>query len=249
LNKINTSCKEILAGFKKLYNKKNIDGMARYGINTKNAFGISIYVLRDMAGRIGKNHLLARQLWETGAHEAMLLAVFLEEPGKVSEAQMGSWAKDLDSWDICDQACTSLFDQTQFAYKKAFEWSRRKEEFVKRAAFSLIAGLAVHDKKAGDKNFLKFFPIIKKESIDERNYVRKAVNWALRNIGKRNVSLNKAAIRLAEEIYGTDSKSARWIASDALRELTGEKVQKRLTAKIVNKLTSQQVNKVKNKNR
>ena len=227
-----TSCASILRALKKLYNKKNLEGMARYGINTKNALGISIYVLREMAASIGKNHLLAQELWNTGIHEAMLLAVFTEEPEKVSQAQMESWVKDFDSWDLCDQACTDLFDQTPFAYKKAAQWSGRGEEFVKRAGFSLIAGLAVHDKKASDEEFVRLFPIIKRESCDERNYVKKAVNWALRNIGKRSTGLNKAAISLAKEIMGIDSKTAKWVAADALRELTSEKVQKRLKIKI-----------------
>jgi 3-methyladenine DNA glycosylase AlkD len=140
---------------------------------------------------------------------------------------MDAWAKDFDSWDICDQACTSLFDQNPLAWKKIFEWAERKEEFVKRGAFSIIAGLSVHDKKADDEEFERFFPIIKKHSIDERNYVKKAVNWALRNIGKRNLNLNKKAIKTAEEIKKIDSKSARWIANDTIRELTSEKVKKR----------------------
>jgi 3-methyladenine DNA glycosylase AlkD len=156
------------------------------------------------------------------------LAVFIEDPAKVTEEQMDSWAADFDSWDVCDQACTSLFDLTPHAWKKVFEWSKDEREFVKRAAFSIIAGLSVHDKKADDKQFIEFFPIIKRESIDERNYVKKAVNWALRNIGKRNVNLNKKAIQTAKEIQKFNSKSARWIASDAIRELTSEKVKQRL---------------------
>ena len=141
---------------------------------------------------------------------------------------MERWVKDFDSWDICDQLCGNLFDKTPFAYKKTFEWSKRKEEFVKRAGFVLMASLSVHDKKAGDGKFEQFMPIIKKHSIDDRNYVKKAVNWALRNIGKRNISLNEKAIKTAEEIKKFDSKSARWIANDAIRELTSDKVKKRL---------------------
>lgn len=141
------------------------------------------------------------------------------------------WVKDLDSWDVCDSCAYGLFDRTEFAYKKPFEWSLRPEEFVKRAAFALIAGLAVHDKKAGDDAFLEFLPIIKRESGDDRNYVRKGVNWALRQIGKRNLPLNEAAISAANEIRNMDNRSARWIASDALRELTDEKTQRRLMTK------------------
>jgi 3-methyladenine DNA glycosylase AlkD len=149
----------------------------------------------------------------------------------VTEKQMESWVKDFDSWDICDQCCSNLFDKTKFAHKKAIEWSKRREEFVKRAGFVLMATLAVHDKEAGDKEFLKFLPIIIREATDDRNFVKKAVNWALRQIGKRNSALNKIAIQTAKEIQKIDSKSAKWIASDAIRELTSEAVQKKLVRK------------------
>ena len=219
---------EVVKKLKKLENNSNKTGMARYGINTENAFGISIYVLRPMAKEIGKDHKLALQLWKTKIHEVMILAAFIDEPEKVTEKQMESWVRDFNSWDVVDLTCSDLFDKTPFAWKKAVEWSARKEEFVKRAGFTLMAALAVHDKKAPDREFMKLFPIIKRESTDERNFVRKAVNWALRNIGKRNKNLNKEAIKLAKEIQKIDDKTARWIASDALRELIGEKVQKRL---------------------
>jgi 3-methyladenine DNA glycosylase AlkD len=218
----------VLRKLKSLSNNKNVEGMARFGINTKNTLGISIYVLRPMAKEIGKDHKLAQQLWNSGIHEARLLAVFIDEPQKVSNAQMERWAADFDSWDVCDQACTDLFDKTALGWKKAIEWSKRKEEFVKRGAFALMAGLAFHDKGASNKDFEKLLPIIERESWDERNFVRKAVNWALRNIGKRNRVLNKKSIRAAKRIKKMDSKAARWIAADALRELTSEKVRKRL---------------------
>lgn len=219
---------EIIKRLKSMFDQKNVEGMARYGINPKNNLGISIYKLRPLAKEIGKNHELSLKLWKSGIHDARLLAVFIEEPEKVTEKQIESWANDFDSWDVCDQACTSLFDLTPYAWKKAFEWSGRDEEFVKRGAFSLIAGLSVHDKKSEDSKFESFFPIIKKESTDDRNYVKKAVNWALRNIGKRNFYLNKKAIETAKEIKKINSKSAKWIANDAIRELTGEKIQKRI---------------------
>jgi 3-methyladenine DNA glycosylase AlkD len=218
----------VLRKLKSLSNNKNVEGMARFGINTKNTLGISIYVLRPMAKEIGKDHKLAQQLWNSKIHEARLLAVFIDEPQKVTNAQMERWAADFDSWDVCDQACTDLFDKTALGWKKAVEWSKRKEEFVKRGAFALMAGLAVHDKGASNKDFEKLLPIIERESWDERNFVRKAVNWALRNIGKRNRVLNKKSIRAAKRIKKMDSKAARWIAADALRELTSEKVRKRL---------------------
>ncbi len=219
---------QVLKKLKSMSNPKNVEDMARFGINPRNTLGISIYVLRKIAKEIGKNHQLAQQLWNSGIHEARTLASMIDEPEKVTEKQMEKWVKDFDSWDVCDQVCGNLFDRTKFAYPKAFEWSKRKEEFVKRAGFVLMATLSVHDQEAKDKKFEQFFPVIKREATDERNFVKKAVNWALRQIGKRNLALNKKAIAIAKEIQKMDSKSAKWIANDALRELTGEAVQKRL---------------------
>ena len=221
----------ILKKLKSMSNPEAVKGMARYGINPKNNLGVSISKLRPIAKEIGKDHDLALKLWSSGIHDARLLACFIEDPVKITGEQMDSWSKDFDSWDVCDQACTSLFDLTPLAWKKVFEWAKRDEEFVKRAAFSIIAGLAVHDKKAGDKEFEQFSPLIKEHSVDERNYVKKAVNWALRNVGKRNLALNKQMIKLSKEIQKIDSKSARWIANDAIRELSSEKVQNRLIEK------------------
>ena len=181
-----------------------------------------------MAKEIGKNHDLAQPLWSSGIHEARLLATMIDTPKSVTEIQMESWVKDFDSWDLCDQCCLNLFRKTPLAHQKAVEWSARQEEFVKRAGFVLMATLAVHDKKAGDEVFIAWLPFIKREATDERNFVKKAVNWALRQIGKRNLTLNQVAIQTAQAIQQLDSKSARWIATDALRELTSEKVQQRL---------------------
>lgn len=222
---------EIITRLKSMANQKNVQGMARYGINPKNNLGVSIYNLRPLAKEIGKDHKLALKLWESEIHDARLLAVFIDDPLQVTSKQMDSWVEDFDSWDVCDQACTSLFDLTPYAWEKVLLWSESDKEFVKRAAFSIIAGLAVHDKKSDDSKFQSFFPIIKKESIDDRNYVKKAVNWALRNIGKRNINLNKKAIETAKQIRNIDSKSAKWIANDAIRELTSGKIQKRLKKK------------------
>ena len=202
--------------------------MARFGINPKNIDGVSIPVLRKMAKEIGRNHLLAQRLWNSGVHEARILAGMIDFPEEVTEKQMERWVRDFDSWGVCDQVCSNLFDRSKFAHKKVLDWSKRREEFVKRAGFVLMATLAVHDKEARDKDFLKFLPIIKREARDERNFVKKAVNWALRQIGKRNLHLNQKAIKIAKEIRGIESKSAKWIASDAIRELTSEAVQKRL---------------------
>ena len=204
------------------------EGMARYGIRTDRAFGVSMYVLRDLAKELGTDHELAGALWATGYHEAQILAGIVDDPALVTRDQMDRWAAAFDSWDVCDQCCTNLFDRTPFAYEKAFEWARDEREFVRRSGFVLVAGLAVHDLKADDDKLSVFFPLIEEYAFDGRNFVRKAVNWALRNIGKRNLALNASAIRAAREIQAIDSRAARWIAADALRELQGEKVQQRL---------------------
>lgn len=217
----------ILTRLKNLSSPEHREGMLRYGINPKGTLGISIYGLRDLAKEIGFDHALAQGLWDTGYHEARILASYIDRPEWVTEDQMERWTLDFDSWDTCDQV-VGLFEATPFAYPKAIEWSSRPEEFVKRAAFALMAGLVVHDKRAADEQFIQFFPIIAREAVDERNFVKKAVNWALRNIGKRSRALNALAIQTAQEIQKYPSKSARWIAADALRELQGEKVQGRL---------------------
>lgn len=220
---------QILKKLKSLSNQKNVQGMARFGINTEKTLGVNIPVLRKMAKEIGKNHELALRLWDSGYHEARILAGLIDETEKVTEVQMEKWIADFDSWDVCDQVCSSLFDQTPFVWKKLEELTKRKEEFVKRTGFTLMACLAVHDKKAKDKDFIKLLPIIKREATDERNFVRKAVNWALRQIGKRNKNLNKEAIKIAKEILKMENKTAKWIATDAIRELTNSSIQKRLS--------------------
>ena len=184
-----------------------------------------------MAKELGRDHSLAQELWNSGMHEARILAGFIDDPKLVTEDQMELWVKDFDSWDVCDQICGSLFDRTPLAYAKAVEWCSRDEEFVKRAGFVLMATLSVHDKNAGDKRFIHFLPLIRRGAVDERNFVKKAVNWALRQIGKRNMELNRAAIKAGREIAAMDSRSARWIASDALGELEGEAVRERLLKK------------------
>jgi 3-methyladenine DNA glycosylase AlkD len=220
---------QILKKLKSYANKKNVEGMARFGIRGKNVLGgPQLPVLRKMAKGVGRDHRLALRLWDSEIHEARILAAMVAEPEKATERQLERWVKEFDSWDICDQVCGNFFDKTRFAYKKANAWSRKEEEFVKRAGFVLMASLAVHDKEAADKKFVAFFKNIKREAGDGRNFVRKAVNWALRQIGKRNISLNRATIRLAEEILKIDSKSAKWIAREALKELKSLAVQKRL---------------------
>nr|WP_294795727.1 DNA alkylation repair protein [uncultured Mucilaginibacter sp.] len=195
------------------------EGMLRFGIANNKALGVKLPELRKLAKEIKRDHQLAQQLWDTDIHEAQLLATMIDDPKQVTEAQIDKWVLDFETWDICDQACGNLFDSTPFAIKKALEFSAREEEFVKRAGFVLMAELAVHDKKADDIVFIKFFPVIEREAWDERNFVKKAVNWALRQIGKRNNTLKPLAIATAERILQQNTKAAKWIAADALREL------------------------------
>jgi 3-methyladenine DNA glycosylase AlkD len=203
---------EIINYLKSLSNEQNKEGQARFGINTEKSFGINIPVLRNLAKQYKKQHELALQLWSTGYYR------------QVTEQQMEAWAADFNSWDLCDQCCGNLFDKTPFAYDKATAWAAREEEFVRRAGFTLMATLAVHDKKAPDEKFFHFFSLIEQFAFDERNFVKKAVNWALRQMGKRSLVLHKKATATAEKLLLQKHKSARWIATDALRELDSEKV-------------------------
>jgi 3-methyladenine DNA glycosylase AlkD len=205
--------------------------MAYFGVNVPKACGVSAPVLHAFARQIGKDQALAEQLWSTGIHEAKILATLVGESEKVTPAQMQRWVRDFDSWDVVDAACCYLYAAARPAWEKVYEWSNRRAEFEKRAAFSLAAYLSYKDKRATDARFERFLSVVERESHDERNFVRKAVNWALRNIGKRNLRLNKAAIRSAERIRLQDSSAARWIAADALRELRSESVQARLRKK------------------
>lgn len=219
---------DILKKLKTLSNPEAVEGMAKYGIIPEKTYGVSIPELRKIAKKTGKNHALAQQLWASNTRETRILASMIEDPEMVTEEQMDSWVREFDYWEICDQCIMNLFRWTKFAKQKAVEWSSKDEEFVKRAGFVLMACLAVSDKKAGDEQFEVFLPIIKREAADSRTYVKKAVNWALRQIGKRNLDLNSKAIETAEEIRQLDSKTAKWNASNALRELSGEVIQKRL---------------------
>lgn len=223
---------EVLATLKAQANPTNVAGMKRFGIRPQTTvYGISVVELRKFAKTIGKNHALALQLWNSGVHEARIIATVIADPKQVTESQMDEWVRSFDSWDICDQCCINLFRKTPFAHEKAVEWSAEEAEFVKRAGFTLIATLAVHDKKAPDSILEAYLPIIEREAGDERNFVKKAVNWALRQIGKRNLFLNTVAIMSAEKIQKQDSKAARWIAKDALRELQSEGIQKKIGRK------------------
>lgn len=219
---------EIIRRLKTLANPENVEGMARFGINPDKTLGIPLSILRPLAREIGKDHDLAQQLWDSGIHEARILASIIGKPAQVTEEQMEAWVEDIDSWDVCDQVCMNLWGKSAYAYQKAHEWSAREEEFVKRTAFSLMVAVAIHDKKASDERLEQFLPVIEAQAADNRNFVRKAVNWALRQIGKRNLSLNAKAIATARQILDSGVRPARWVASDALRELTSEKIQSRL---------------------
>lgn len=223
---------EIVKKLESLGSPENVAGMERFGIVTVKSFGLTAPVLKQFAKEVKKaaddRHALAQELWDTGIYDARAVAFLIDDPKQVTRKQMEDWARDFDNWATVDGTCSYLFCRTPFAYEKAFEWVDREPEFVKRAGFSLMAYLAVHDKKADDSKLAALLPVIESHSDDDRNFVRKAVNWALRQIGKRNLNLNKLAIESAERIKLQDTKPARWIASDALRELRSEKVLTRL---------------------
>ena len=210
---------EILDTMKANASADNVAGMARFGISSEGTLGLSIPFVRSLAKRAGKDHELALGLWATGIHEARIMASMVDRPEWVTEGQMEAWVAEFDSWDVCDQVCGNLFDRVPTAKEKAVAYCRRPEEFVRRAGFVLMAYLAVHDKKAPDELFVSFLPLIREYAVDERNFVKKAVNWALRQIGKRNGALMPQALALAEELSTSTSKSARWIGKDAVREL------------------------------
>jgi 3-methyladenine DNA glycosylase AlkD len=225
------TCAGVLRELKSLADPRIRAKMEYFGVQVPKALGISAPNLHALARRIGKDHRLAEQLWSTGIHEARILATLIGDSAKVTAAQMNRWAREFNAWDVVDAACCYLYPEAVPAWHHVKLWSRRPEEYVKRAAFSLAAYLSYKDKQAPDERFEAVLPIIEREAHDERNFVRKAVNWALRNIGKRNLRLNRAAIRTAERIGRQQSRAARWIAADALRELRSEAVQNRLRRK------------------
>ena len=218
----------ILVELRTSANPANLTGMARYGISVQNRLGLPVPEMRRIAKAAGKDHEAALELWQTGIADARIVASMIAVPAQLTEEQMEAWVKDFDSWDVCDQVCMNLFERSPLARRKIVEWSLRDEEFIRRAAFALLACVAWHDKRATDEELIAFLPVVERCSTDERNFVKKAVNWALRTIGKRNRALNQAAIEPAWRIQRLDSKAARWIASDALRELESAKVRDRL---------------------
>jgi 3-methyladenine DNA glycosylase AlkD len=214
---------EILHLLKANANPAGVKGMARFGIRTETALGLSMPFLRRTAQRIGVDHKLALRLWRSGIHEARILAALVDDPARVTSTQMDAWVKDFDSWDVCDQVCGNLFDRTRLGRRKAVVWAGMKPEFVRRAGFAMMAALAWHDKQAEDRLFLAYLGHCEKYAFDERNFVKKAVNWALRNIGKRNRALHRAGVACARRIARQESRAARWVAADAIRELTNPK--------------------------
>ncbi len=223
-----SSIEEIFCKLRAKARPEQLSGMARYGMKTENRLGVQIPEIRRIAKETGKKHQLALELWKTGIAEARILAGMIDEPELVTEQQMDKWVRDIDSWDIGDQTCMNLFEKTPFAWKKIMEWSQRQEEFVKRTAYGLLACLAWHDKAAIDRQFTSLFPVILHGAEDERSSIKKAVSWALRNIGKRNQNLNKEALALAQEMARINTKPARWVANDVIRELQSQTVQNRL---------------------
>jgi 3-methyladenine DNA glycosylase AlkD len=219
---------EVLDMLKAQARPEQLEGMARFAMTGERRLGVSVPDMRRIARTAGKDHRLALALWQTGIPEAMMVASMVDRPEEITEAQMEAWVKNLNAWDVCDQVCMNLFDKTPLAWGKIREWSGREEEFVKRAAFALIASLAVHDKKAPDESFIQLMPLIQAGARDERNFVKKAVSWALRSIGKRNPHLQGVALEAARELRDMESKSAKWVAADAIRDLAGETTQRRL---------------------
>jgi 3-methyladenine DNA glycosylase AlkD len=208
------------AWLKRHATKKTRDGMARYGLPSDHALGVSVADIRALAKQIGRRHELAVELWKTGVYEARMLTAFIDEPARVTPAQMDRWCRDFDNWGICDTLCFHLFDRTPHAWKKIEKWAGRREEFVKRAAFALLASVALHDKKAADAPFIRSLPLIEQAAGDERNFVKKGVSWALRGIGKRNATLNVAANKLAKRLAGSPNAAARWVGKDALKDFS-----------------------------
>jgi 3-methyladenine DNA glycosylase AlkD len=226
-----TDCDAIVTRLKKLGSQKGLDSMARFAIVTDNAFGISVEQIRKVAKEIGRDHALAQELWDTGWYEARMLAAFVDDPAEVTPKQMNAWVADFDNWAICDTVCFHLFDKTPHAWKKILPWSKLKPEFAKRSAFATLWGLSVHDKSATDEQFVSALEIIEHSATDERNFVKKAVNMALRAIGKRNAGLHSAALAVAERLAASDDPTSRWNGKDTLRELRSASVARRLAKK------------------
>ncbi len=225
---IGIQVKEILSWLERQGSARNRDGMARYGIVADKVFGVSVSTIRAKGKQLGRDHDLALALWDTGWYEARMLAAFVDDPAEVTASQMDRWAKDFDNWAICDTLCFHLFDKTPHAWRKIEQWSGKRGEFVKRAGFALLAGVALHDRKTPDTPFLRSLTIIEDRATDGRNFVKKGVSWALRTIGHRNEILHEAAIATAEKLTTSDDSTARWIGRDALNDLSRPMVEARV---------------------
>lgn len=226
-----TDVDSIISSLRQLATPATRDGLARFAIPSDNAFGVSMPDIQKLAKQLGRNHDLAAALWKTGWYEARLLAAFVDDPKLVTPAQMDRWARDFDNWAICDSVCFHLFDRTPYAFRKVEQWSGKPAEFVKRAAFALLASLALHDKKAADESFVKCLPLIEREATDERNFVKKALVWALRGVGGRNGALNKEVLAVVERLAASTDATSRWVGKTTLRELKSPAAIKRLAAK------------------
>jgi len=223
---------QVLAWLERRGTKRTREEMlSRYGITAPKAFGVSVGTIQQLAKRLGRDHELAAALWETGWYEARLLTAFIDDPARVTAAQMDRWARDFDNWGVCDTVCFHLFDRTPHAWRKVEQWSRRRDEFVKRAAFALLASLALHDKRAGDEPFIRSLALVERAASDPRNFVKKGVSWGLRVVGRRNQALNAAALETARRLAQSPEPSARWVGKEALRELTNAKVKRQLAAR------------------
>ncbi len=222
------SARQIMARLKSMGDPEDLKGMARFGMAVEKRFGISVPEMRKIAKEIGRDHALALELWGTGVADARIVASMIAEPEAMRAKDLQEWVSGFDSWDVCDQVCMNLFEKVPLARRKIPEWAAREEEFVRRAAYALIACLAWHDKEAPDAEFRRYLPLIKAGANDDRNFVKKAVSWALRNVGKRNAALHEAAIRTARELQRTDSKPARWIAADTIRDLEAAEARRRV---------------------
>lgn len=223
--------REALEYLERRGSKRNVEGMARYGIRAPKVFGVSMAAMRTLAGRFGRNHELAAALWATGWYEARILAAFVDEPDRVTPAQMDRWCRDFDNWAVCDTVCFHLFDRTPHAFRKIAQWSRSRKEFVRRAAFALLASVALHDKRSGDEPFAKCLPLVERAAGDGRNFVKKGVSWGLRGVGRRSLSLHRKAVALARRLAASQKPAARWVGKDALKDLTRPMVTRRLAAR------------------
>jgi 3-methyladenine DNA glycosylase AlkD len=220
-----------LLALEQMGTKRDRENLARFGITASKAFGVSMANVQVLAKRFGRNHELAAALWDTGWYEARLLTSFVDEPARVTPAQMDRWCRDFDNWGICDTICFHLFDKTPHAWDKVAKWSDNKHEFVKRAAFALLASLALHDKRADDESFARCLPLVERAAVDGRNFVKKGVSWALRLIGRRNLALNAASVDVARRLSASSEAAARWVGKDAFKELTSPLVMRKLAAR------------------